>query len=95
MLKKYHFNEDFETDEIIDRVSNGEDSDYFVRKEDGIYCSDGTFICDNDDEEYQDKIDEHKEEWRECNWSTEDYADYYGVDPEDVDDAMDNDMKDW
>lgn len=95
MAKHYDFDEDFETDEIIDRVSNGEDSDYFVRKDDGIYCSDGTFICDNDDEEYQDKIDEHKEEWREVNWSTEDWADHYGCDPEDVEDAMDDDMKEW
>ena len=45
--------------------------------------------------EYQDKIDEHKEEWHEVNWSTEDWADHYGCDPEDVEDAMDDDMKDW
>lgn len=95
MAKHYDFDEDFETDEIIDRVSNGEDSDYFVRKEDGIYCSDGTFICDNDDEEYQDKIDEHKEGWYETNWNTSDWADYYGCDEDDVEDAMDDDMKDW
>ena len=54
-----------------------------------------TVICDNDDEEYQDKIDEHKEEWHEVNWSTEDWADYYGCDEDDVEDAMDDDMKDW
>ena len=30
MANHYDFDEDFETDEIIDRVSNGEDSDYFV-----------------------------------------------------------------
>lgn len=90
---EYNFDEEFETNEIIDRISNGEESAYFVKKEDGIYCSDGTFICDKDDEEFQDKIDEYKESWREVNWSQSDWADYYGCDEEDVEDCMDDDLR--
>jgi len=89
------FDEDYETSPIIDRVSNNEESDYFVEKEDGIYCSDGTFICDVDDEERQDKIDEYKEDWHETHWDKSDWADYYGCDESDVDDCMDDDMKDY
>lgn len=95
MAKHYDFDEDFESGEILDRISNGEESVYFVRKDDGIYCSDGIFICDNDDEEYQDKIDEYKEGWREVNWNQSDWADYYGCEEDEVDDAMDDDWKDW
>ena len=85
---------DFETGNVIDKVSNGEETVYFLEKEDGVYCSDGEFICDVDDEERQDKIDDYKETWRETNWNTSDYADYYGCDEEDVEDAMDDDIKD-
>lgn len=91
----HDFDEEFETGNIIDRVSNGEESAYFVEKKDGIYCSDGTYICDNDDEEKLDKIDEYKESWREVNWSKSDWAYYYGCDEDDVDDAMDDDIKDY
>lgn len=86
------FDEDFETNPIIDRVSNNEESAYFVKKEDGIYCSDGSFICDVDDEERQDKIDEYKEGWRETHWDNSDWADYYGCDEDDVEDCMDDDL---
>jgi len=87
-----NFDEDFETSPIIDRVSNNEESAYFVEKEDGVYCSDGSFICDVDDEEKQDKIDEYKEGWRETHWDNSDWADYYGCDEDDVEDCMDDDL---
>lgn len=89
------FDEEYETGNIIKRVSNGEESIYFVEKSDGVYCSDGTFICSLDDEDLMDKVEEYGCGWREVHWNRSDWADYYGCDEDQLDDAMDNDMKDW
>ncbi|MBP5422599.1 MAG: hypothetical protein J6Y78_09180 [Paludibacteraceae bacterium] len=88
--------EDFDTGKVIDKVSNGEKTDYFVLStSNGIYCTDGTFICDANDPDYQDKIDEYKDSWLEVNWTQSDWAEYYGCDEDEVDDVMDDDMGDW
>ena len=73
-----NFDEEFEIGKIIDRVSNGEISEYYVIRGNEVYCSNGDFICNADDEDMQDKIYEHKENWREVNWNTRDWMDYSG-----------------
>lgn len=98
-MEDFDFDEDFDTEDIIDKVSNGEKTDYFVSSSTsnpkGIYCTDGEFICDDNDPDYQDKIDDYKESWLEVNWTQDDWADYYGCDRDEVDDVMDDDMGDW
>ena len=53
------------------------------------------FICNINDDDFEDKIDEFEENWKEVNWSRADWADYYGCDEDDVDDCMEEDFKDY
>jgi hypothetical protein len=95
MYDEGDFDEEFETGKIIRKVSNGEESAYFTEREGGIWCSDGTYICPADDEEMEDKIGEYAEAWRETHWNRSDWADHYGCDEDQLDDAMDDDMRGW
>ena len=79
---------------VLRTISNGEESVRIVEKEDGVYSSDGDFICSLDDEELEDKVNEYAEGWRETHWNRSDWADYYGCDEDSLDDAMDDDIKD-
>lgn len=46
---------------------------------------------DDEDERYeQEQLEEDR---MEIEWDTQDYADYYGVDPDEVEDAMDDDLR--
>lgn len=64
----------------IDSFSNGENT-ILIYDEDGkIIASDGTYICDSDDPERDWKIDHFGEEWLEVNWSSKDWAEFYGED---------------
>ena len=42
-------------------------------------------------EDIEDEIDMQMEGWSEVTWTDSDWADYYGVDKEDLEDAMDSD----
>ena len=42
-------------------------------------------------EDIEDEIDMQMEGWSEVTWTDSDWADYYGVDEEDLEDAMDSD----
>ena len=81
---------------LIDKVSNGETSVNIIRKNNGdIVSSNGRFICNSDDEDMEDLIDDFKNSWRETHWNTNDWADWYGCKPNQVQDCMDDDIKDW
>lgn len=83
-------------DELIRHISNGETSVNIVKRGNDVVCDeDNHYICDINDEEIEDKIDEFAEEWREVNWNRSDWADWYGCDEDQVDDCMDDDWKDF
>lgn len=58
---------------------------------DDIMNSEGEVIANKNDDDFDDKMDDYEEEWRETNWSRSDWADFYGCDEKDVDDCMDDD----
>lgn len=82
---------------VIRTVSNGEISVdiYVMDNGDVVSEEDNCFIGIINDPEIEDKIDHYAEEWREVNWTQSDWADYYGCDVDDVEDAMDDDMRDY
>lgn len=63
-------------------------SDYFRNK---LYKAFKVSYPEMEEEQIEDKLDEILEEWSETTWSNSDWADYYGVDEEDLEDAMDSD----
>lgn len=92
------YNEFGEPIEILRKVSNGEESVLIFEKDNDVLAGDGeegTFICDVMDPDKEDKIDEYEEEWHEVHWDKSDWADWYGCDEDEVDDAMDDDIKDY
>jgi hypothetical protein len=84
---------------IIRHTSNGEESVNIYRKDNGDVMSDddecSEYIGNINDEDIEDKIDEFEFGWRETHWNRSDWADHYGVDEEDLDDAIDDDMRDY
>lgn len=77
-------------------VTNGEESVDILLMDDGrIMVEDEYVLCRIDDENYEDKIDEFAEEWRETHWNISDWADYYGCDENQVEDCMDDDLGYW
>ena len=81
---------------VLRHISNGETSVNIVRHgNDVVSDEDDYYIGDINDEDIEDKIDEFAEGWREVNWNRSDWADHYGCDEEDVEDCMDDDMRDW
>ena len=94
----YCFDEyDLEIDgTVIKHISNGEDSVNIIQKENGDIVSDeNDYIGNINDLDIDDKISFYEDEWREVNWNRSDWADWFGCDEEDVEDCMDNDMRDW
>ena len=80
---------------IIRHIHKGEHSVNVIRKNNGeVIASNGHFIGYFDDEEIEDKIDEFEEGWREITWTDDDWADYYGCSIDQVQDCMDDDIKD-
>ena len=51
-----------------------------------------TFVTNINNPDYEDELDDYEEGWRETNWSQKDWGDYYGVDEDEVEDAMDDDL---
>ena len=89
------FDEEFSGD-VLRHVSNGEISVNIIKRgNDVVSDDDGSYIGDINDEEIEDKIDDFVAEWREVNWNRSDWADWLGCDEEDVDDCLDDDMRDW
>jgi hypothetical protein len=82
---------------LIRTVSNGETSvDIYVMANGDVVSEENNyFIGSINDPEIEDKIDHYAEEWREVNWNQSDWADYYGCDVDDVEDCMDDDMRDY
>ena len=81
---------------LIKTISNGEESVEIYQFENGeIRSSDDCFSANINDESFEDELDEFEEGWRETHWNRSDWADYYGCDEDEVDDAMDDDIKDW
>ena len=71
---------------ILRRFHNGEHHGSVVLEDDGkVYGSNNIYICDYDDEERDDKIEEYIDNWYESHWSQKDWADYYGCDESDLD----------
>ena len=100
------FDEDFYDDKffnfrpkgkVLRHVSNGEDSVDIIQLDNGDVVSTERehYIGNINDDEIELKIDAYAEEWREVNWNTSDWADYYGCDSDSVEDCMDDDMREW
>ena len=81
---------------IIKTISNGEESVYIYQFENGdVRSSDGNFFSNINDDYFDDALEEFECGWREVHWNRSDWADWYGCDEDEVDDAMDDDIKDW
>jgi len=82
--------------ELIKTISNGEESVLIYRFPNGeVRSSDGYFFSNINDDSFEDALEEFECGWREIHWNRSDWADYYGCDEDQLDDAMDDDMKDW
>lgn len=83
----------FEIEKVLNTFSNGEESiDILLLKNGDVITEDNFYIGDINDNEIEDKIDDFGEGWRETHWNKSDWADYYGVDENEVEDAMDDDL---
>ena len=81
---------------VIKIISNGEESVYIYRFENGdVRSSDGNFFLNINDDSFDDALEEFECGWREVHWNRSDWADYYGCDEDEIDDVMDDDIKDW
>ena len=81
---------------VIKIISNGEESVYIYQFENGdVRSSDGNFLSNVNDDSFDDALEEFECGWREVHWNRSDWADYYGCDEDEVDDCMDDDIKDW
>lgn len=88
--------DDYEGLEVLKHISNSENSVDIIRKEnDDVVTDEGYIIGSMNDTDIDDKIEEFAESWREVHWNRSDWADWYGCDEDDLDDAMDNDMRDY
>lgn len=81
---------------LIKTISNGEESVGIYQLENGdVRSSDGNFFSNINDDSFDDVLEEFECGWREVHWNRSDWADYYGCDEDEVDDVMDDDIKDW
>ena len=81
---------------VIKIISNGEESVYIYQFENGdVRSSDGNFFGNINDDCFDDALEEFECGWREVHWNHSDWADWYGCDEDEVDDCMDDDIKDW
>lgn len=78
--------------DVYKTLRNDEVSEILYEADNGdIMNSEGEVIANKNDDDFDDKMDDYEEEWRETNWSRSDWADFYGCDEKDVDDCMDDD----
>ena len=81
---------------LIRHISNGETSVNIVKRgNDVIVDEDDFYICDINDSDLEDKIDDFENDWLETNWTRADWAYHYGCDEDELDDVMDDDMRDY
>ena len=81
---------------LIKTISNGEESVGIYQLENGdVRSSDGNFFSNINDDSFDDVLEEFECGRREVHWNRSDWADYYGCDEDEVDDVMDDDIKDW
>lgn len=81
---------------LIKTISNGEKSVRIYQFANGsVSSSDGNFSSNINDKYFEDALEEFEEGWREVNWNTHDWADWYGCDEDEVDDCIDDDIKGW
>lgn len=50
--------------------------------------SDNTFICNSDDEDCEEKLNEYENDWYENHLDSSDYASMLNCDEDDIDDCM-------
>ena len=82
--------------ELIKTISNGEESFLIYRFPNGeVRSSDGYFFSNINDDSFEDALEEFECGWREIHWNRSDWADYYSCDEDQLDDVMDDDIKDW
>lgn len=71
---------------------NGEIRETLYERDNGdIVNSEGEVIANKNDDDFDDKMDDYDEGWRESNWSRSDWANFYSCDERDVEDCMDDD----
>jgi len=81
---------------IVKKLSKGDESCTIVQTKNGDILTDEEFHITNINEpDWEDKVDEFTEEWNETHWDNSDWADYYGCDESQVQDCMDDDMRDY
>ena len=101
-MNQYFENDFYEDDfdeefggKIVRHISNGEESINVIRKNnDDVYAED-FYLGNMNDSDIEDKLDDFENGWLETHWSRSDWAYHYGCDEEDVEDCMDDDMRDW
>ncbi|MCR5317759.1 MAG: hypothetical protein K6E22_05975 [Treponema sp.] len=77
------------------KFSNGEESLNIYKKPDGeLVADDGQKFGNINDEGIDDILDSAEAEWLEIHPNRSDLADLYGCDESEVDDCMDDDIKD-
>ena len=88
--------EGFDIEKVITTFSNGENSiDILLLRNGDVISSDNDYICDINDNHVESKIEEFGYGWRQVHWNRKDYADWYNCDEDEVEDFMDDDLRDW
>lgn len=74
------------------KISNGEESVILYKNNKGDVHSDeeneDSYIGNVNDNDFDDKLEEFEEEWNEIHWTTQDYADHFGCEVNEVEDVM-------
>lgn len=79
---------------LIKTISDGEEIVYIYQDKNGdVRSSDGNFFANINDNYFDDALEEFECGWREVHWNH--YQSYSYVDCDEVDDYMDDDIKDW
>lgn len=82
----------FYSEEPYITLINGEIHETLYERDNGdIVDSEGEVIANKNDDDFDERMDDYDESWRESNWSRSDWANFYGCDERDVEDCMDDD----
>ena len=73
-------------------IRNGEVSTELEKDQNGDIWDGSNYVTNVNNPDFEDELDAYEEEWKEVNWSRSDWADYYGCNEDDVEDAMDDDL---
>lgn len=70
---------------VLKRLHNGDHYGQITLGDDNkVYDPYNRVICDYDDPDMEEKIDEYVDGWYDTHWSSKDYADYYRCDESDL-----------